>query len=77
MTRRSSGSALCNWSTLPGNNFSVCTIEINVSLLLGEGEAANDFFFLLEKIYIRNILRDVLCPHLQQEAFLLLVCLVL
>lgn len=47
MARQSSGSALCNWKSLPCNNFSMCTIEINVSLLLGETQAANDLIFFL------------------------------
>lgn len=45
VTRQSSGSALCNWKSLPCNNFSMCMIEINVSLPLRESQAANDLIF--------------------------------
>lgn len=69
MTWWSSGSALCNWKSLPCNNFSMCTIEINVSLLVGEIRVANDlisFSFRREGFILEEILRDVLCSCLSQ-----------
>lgn len=80
VTRRSSGSAWCNWKSLPCNNFSMCVIEINVSLLLRESQAANDLIFFpfrRGRFILEKILRDVLCACLWQEAFLLCFCLVL
>lgn len=58
----------------------MCVIEINVSLLLRESQAANDLIFFpfrRGRFILEKILRDVLCACLWQEAFLLCFCLVL